>query len=79
MGAVGVGEEIILFQRPATAAALRAGSRPTGHATHPQAPQSPQVPGEVGLVQLPEITGRSGVENIDAAPVGLLLRGGVSV
>lgn len=43
----------------------------------PEAPQSPEIPVEFGLVQLPEVTGRSGVENIDAAPVGLLLRGGV--
>lgn len=79
VGAVGVGKEVILFYRPAAAEALRAGSRPKGQASPPQAPISPQIPGEVGLVQLPEVTGGSGVENIDAAPVGLLLGGGVRV
>lgn len=29
-------------------------------------------PGEIGLVQLPEVTRRGGVENVDEAPVYLL-------
>lgn len=78
VGAVGIGEEVILFHRPAAAEALRAESLSTGHAHPPQAPQVPQIPGEVGLVQLPEVTGRSGVENIDTAPIGLLLGEGVA-
>lgn len=42
---------------------------------HPKLP-SPllQIPGEIGLVQLPEVTRRGGVENVDEAPVCLLLR-----
>lgn len=78
VGAIGVGEEVILFHHPTTAEALRAGS--TEHAnSSPQEPQAPQIPGEVGLVQFPEVTGRSGVQNIDTAPIGLLLEGGVHV
>lgn len=78
VGAISIGEEVILFHRPAAAEALRSKSLPTGHANPPQAPPAPQIPGELGLVQLPEVAGRSGVENIDTAPIGLLLGEGVA-
>lgn len=53
----------------------------TNHWLMPAPPQTPQsavqIPGEIGLVQLPEVTRRGGVENVDEAPVCLLLGEGV--
>lgn len=79
VGAVGIGEEVVGFHGPVSQGCQ--GHPGVSQPTRDALPRPPSyLPGEVGLVQLLEVAGRRGVEDIHMAAVGLLLgdRGAVS-
>lgn len=75
VGAICIGEEVVHFQGPVGKPGCTCPSvHPTQWLGFPLTPLA--SPGEVGPVQLPEIAGRGGIKDVDAAAVGLLEKQG---